>query len=145
MSEDVSRPCVRCGVDGALTLRLVFEDVLTLARHVDHTTDNGHNRYVHQRDAREMLGPLCRACADQLAEPYVAVKFPRFTVDVSCTAAEVARLRALAAKGRADRAAGVPTHEGAICNRIAAVADAVERAMHGRMLTVFIDEVSDGQ
>lgn len=143
MSDDVSRPCVRCGADGALTLRLVFEDVLTLSRHVAHSTDNGHNRYVHQRDAREMLGPLCRACTDQLAEPYVTVKFPQFTVDVSRTPAEVSRLRALAAKGRADRAAGVPTHEGAICNRIAAVADAVERAMHAGMLTVFIDEVSE--
>jgi hypothetical protein len=143
MGDDVSRPCVRCGCDGAATLRLVFEDVLTLARHVDHTTDNGHNRYVHQRDAREMLGPLCRSCTDRLAEPRVRVEFPRFTADVSCTAAEVARLRALAAKGRADRASGVPTHEGAICNRIDAVADAVERAMRGRMLRVYVDEVSE--
>ena len=143
MGDDVSRPCVRCGGDNASTLRLVFDDVLTLARHVDHTTDNGHNRYVHQREAREMLGPLCRTCTDHIAEPYVAVKFPRFTVDVSCTAAEVARLRALAARGRADRAAGVPTHEGAICDRIDAVADAVERAVRGRLLTVYVDEVSE--
>ncbi|MEK9736358.1 MAG: hypothetical protein VW239_03445 [Candidatus Nanopelagicales bacterium] len=143
MGDDTTRPCVRCGAVGAATLRLVFEDVLTLARHVDHTTDNGHNRYVWERHAMEMLGPLCRACTAQLAEPYVTVTFPRFRVDVSRTAAEVARLRALALRGRADNAAGVPTHAGAICNRIDAVADAVERAMRGGLLTVSVEEVSE--
>lgn len=131
--SDTIRTCANCNAAPGHFLRVVHEDCLTLARHIHYTEDNAWNRGVWAQHGLSMTGPLCRACADSMAERSIRVRVSGivegYEVEVSATRAEVARLRALAAEGREDRARGEKTLHAAYVERLDEVATAIERAM----------------